>query len=146
MSNHVRKASRNSYKDVKVPISWGRAFQSWGVDQSLNLSPMVDKRAGEVKRLGMPREYGRVCMYLGDCELRGGKIMKGFEGEEQDLKDNVGVDQMPVKLCEGDVLNGGESGDEAGRRGQNKWQFLVGFVGVNHGEGDWDECINLSCC
>lgn len=57
---------------------------------------MVDKRAGEVKRQGMPREYGRVCMYLGDCEFGGGKIMKGFEGEEQDLKDNVGVDQM---LC-----------------------------------------------
>lgn len=108
MSNHVRKASLNSYKDAKVPISWGRAFQSWGVDQSLNLSPMVDKRSGEVKRLGMPREYGRVCMYLGDCELGGGKIMKGFEGEEQDLKYNVGVEQMPVKLCEeGDVLSGG---------------------------------------
>lgn len=96
---------------------------------------MVDKRAGEVKRLGTPREYGRVCMYLGDCELGGGKIMKVFEGEEQDLKDNVGVDQMPVKLCEeGDVLSGGGSGDEEGRRGQNKWQFLVGFVGVNNGE------------
>lgn len=127
MSNHVRKASLNSYKDVKVPISWGRAFQSWGVDQRLNLCPMVDKRAGEVKRLRMPL---RVCMYLGDCELGGGKIMKRFEGEEQDLKDNVGVDQMPVKLCEeGGVLSGGGSGDEAGRKGQNEWQFTVGFVG-----------------
>lgn len=107
---------------------------------------MVDKRAGVVKRPGMPREYGRVCMYLGDCELGGGKIMKGFEGEEQDLKDNVGVDQMPLKLCEeGDVLSGGESGDEADRRGQNERQFPVGFVGVNHGEA-WDDCINLSCC
>lgn len=33
-----------------------------------------------------------------------GKIIKGSEGEEQDLKDDVGVDQIPVKVFEEGVV------------------------------------------
>lgn len=40
--------------------------------------------------------------------------MKGFEGEEQDLKDNAGVDRMPAKLSEeGDVLSGEGPGERS---------------------------------
>lgn len=68
-------------------------------------------------------------MYLGDWGRGGGGIIKGSEGEEQNLKDNVGVDQIPVKVFKEGVVLRSE-----------------GFVGINLVVGHWDDSINLSCC